>query len=355
MIISIENSNVHLQDYGIQIPLLADRYSRTLSELCASDKLKKNISSWLITADPRPLSRQQLLRVHDESYVDALLADNPLTVMGEVFEFMNADGTLNERFLEHPTNRPMNELVQKRLAHAAGTVMACEIAISKSFSYFLGGGAHHAMRSGGRGFCMVNDLMIAVRDLQSRKLINRVWIIDLDAHKGDGTAELTQGDDSVLTMSIHMQNGWPLDESPVDGEGHLKRSFWPSTVDVPVPRGAESSYLDLLRHGLFQLEICSAGQRPDLAIVVDGSDPYEKDVLESAKCLKLSLEQCITRTTFVHDWLRERHIPQAYVMAGGYGPDNWRVHAGFLQQVLPQWVMNDSGDVNCSSAGTPSL
>lgn len=339
MILSIENSNAPLQDYGIQIPLLADRYTRTLESVSQHPELASHKKAWLLTADPKPFSREQLLRVHDEQYVDALLSSDPVQVMGQVFEFIDADGKFNDRYVASPNNRPMQELVEKRLAHAAGTLLACEAALQRSFCYFLGGGAHHAMRSGGRGFCLVNDLLIAVRELQFRKKIGRVWIIDLDAHKGDGTAEITQGDPNILTLSIHMAKGWPLDEdSPLDAQGHLKRPWWPSSVDIPVPEGAESAYLEMLRQGLRQLEILSCGHLPDLALVVDGSDPYEKDVLKSAQPLQLSLEQCIERTKIVHDWLRLKKVPQAYVMAGGYGPENWRVHAGFLKSVLPEYL-----------------
>lgn len=337
MILSIENSNASLQDYGIQIPLLADRYTNTLAALRNHPSLGKCVQSWLVTADPKPFTHEQLLRVHHKDYVSALLSQDPLKVMGEVFEFIEADGSFNERYIAQSTNRPMSELVHKRLAHAAGTLLACETALAKGFCYFLGGGAHHAMTHGGRGFCVVNDIMVAVRDLQSRERIQRVWVIDVDAHKGDGTAEITINDDSVQTLSIHMQRGWPLDESPLDDAGLLKKCFWPSTVDVPVPEGGESVYLELLKNGLRQLELGERGLKPDLAIVVDGSDPYEKDVLKSAMPLKLTLEQCIERTQYVHDWLKQRGVPQAYVMAGGYGPENWRVHAGFLERVLMEW------------------
>ncbi|MEN9809169.1 MAG: hypothetical protein RLZZ488_736 [Pseudomonadota bacterium] len=334
MILSMENSNASLQDYGIQIPLLADRYTRTLLALKEHPRLGHQVGEWLVTADLQPFTREQLLRVHSKAYVDGLLSDDPLRVMGEVFEFIDADGRFNERFVASQTNKPMQELVQKRLAHAAGTLLACEIALEKNFCYFLGGGAHHAMTHGGRGFCLVNDIMIAVRELQSRSKVQRVWVIDLDAHKGDGTAEITLQDDSVQTLSIHMQRGWPLDEPPLDDNGQLKKCFWPSTVDIPVPEGSEAQYLELLRCGLRQLEVGTGGALPDLALVVDGSDPYEKDVLKSAELLKLSLEQCVERSMLVFEWLRQRGIPQAYVMAGGYGPENWRVHTGFLQEAL---------------------
>lgn len=346
MILSIEAPNTSLQDYGIQIPLLPERYTKTLAAVCSDVRFSSSMGEWLLRAETVPFTREQLLRVHSETYVDALLSDHPRSVLGQVFEFIDAHGQLNERFIDHPKNRPLSELVEQRLAHAAGTLLACETALEKGFCYFLGGGAHHAMSSGGRGFCLVNDIVISIRDLQFRGLLKKVWVIDLDAHKGDGTAELTIDDKHINTLSIHMQNGWPLDEdSALDNSGNLKRSFWPSTIDVPVPEGAEDAYLSLLKNGLNQLELLEAGSKPDLAIVVDGSDPYEKDVLKSAEALRLSLEQCVERSHWVYQWLRERNLPQVYVMAGGYGPENWRVHAGFLQTVLPQ-ILADRGVVH---------
>lgn len=75
--------------------------------------------------------------------------------------------------------------------------------------------------------------------------------------------------------------------------------------------------------------------KPDLAIVVCGSDPYEDDELPSTAGLKLSLEQLLQRDQLVYTFLKERDIPKAYVMAGGYGKNSWRVYTQFLQWALP--------------------
>lgn len=336
LILTLKTPQLRLQDFGIQIPLLSERYTNTLNAIQDDPRFAGREDEWLISAAPLPFTREQLLRVHTRDYIEALLANDPIAVLGDVFEFIDSDGQFNDRYRADPSNQPMHVLVEQRLAHAAGTLLTCEAALRKQFCYFLGGGAHHAMSHGGRGFCVVNDIVISVRELQAQQAVSNVWIIDLDAHKGDGTAELTIADPSILTLSVHMAKGWPLDEeSPLEPSGHLKKCFWPSTVDVPVPEGAEDHYLELLKHGLHQLHVLSGGVRPDLAIVVDGSDPYEKDVLKSAQGLRLSLEQCIERTHLVYQWLKEQGIAQAYVMAGGYGPDNWQVHAGFLKKALP--------------------
>ena len=107
MILSIENSNAPLQDYGIQIPLLAERYTNTLAAVRAHPELSRCTERWLKVADPLAFTRDQLLRVHDAKYIDALLSENPLEVLGEVFEFVDADGNFNERYIETTANRPI--------------------------------------------------------------------------------------------------------------------------------------------------------------------------------------------------------------------------------------------------------
>ena len=81
MILSVESSNASLQDYGIQIPLLPERYTKTLSTLCEDKRLSQSVGHWLMRAETKPFSREQLLRVHAPAYVDALLSDNPITVL----------------------------------------------------------------------------------------------------------------------------------------------------------------------------------------------------------------------------------------------------------------------------------
>jgi acetoin utilization deacetylase AcuC-like enzyme len=214
---------------------------------------------------------------------------------------------------------------------AAGAVQAARIAIDNGFCFSFTGGAHHAQRDFGKGFCMINDIVIAARKLQHEQKVNTVWVIDIDAHKGDGTAALTAGDNSIRTLSVHMAHGWPLDEPSIYDDGTANPSFIPSDIDIPVESGEEGFYLEKLEFGLNQLE---EPGRADLAIVVCGADPYENDELPSAFPLKLSLEQMFERDKLVYRWLMERNIPSVFLMAGGYGEDVWRVYAQFLTWVL---------------------
>jgi acetoin utilization deacetylase AcuC-like enzyme len=190
---------------------------------------------------------------------------------------------------------------------------------------------HHAHLDQGKGFCLLNDIVIALRKLQHAGEIETAWVIDVDAHKGDGTAALTQTDPSIITLSVHLANGWPLDGPRILADGSANPSFAPSDIDIPVASGEEGSYVQRLEAGLKALDELSS---PDLALVVSGADPFELDELESASGLALSLEQLLDRDLLIARFLQERSIPQACLMSGGYGPQTWRVYAQFLEKIL---------------------
>jgi acetoin utilization deacetylase AcuC-like enzyme len=234
----------------------------------------------------------------------------------------------------------LTDLFATILAQVAGTYEAGLIALEKGFCFFLGGGMHHARRDGGAGFCPLNDSMIAVAKLRAEKRVRTAWIIDVDAHKGDGTAEIALDDPDTLTLSIHMASGWPLDPASLDDARRDSRSdpyrfapLAPSDVEIPVARGEDALYLDKLAAGLAKLEALSAGRLPDIAIVVDGADPYVHDGLESSADLALSLDQCVERDELVLGFLRARKIPSAWIMSGGYGERAWEPPAAFLSKI----------------------
>jgi acetoin utilization deacetylase AcuC-like enzyme len=180
----------------------------------------------------------------------------------------------------------------------------------------------------GAGFCLINDIVIAARRLRADGRAKRFWIIDTDAHKGDGTAYLCKDDPDCATLSIHMAHSWPLDEAPHNEEGHLKPSFFPSTVDIPIALGEESVYLPRLKAGLS--ELAERLPHPDLVFVVAGADPWEHDELASTKDMRLNLAQMFERDKLVTEFIEERSLPSAWLMAGGYGQRSWEVYTQFL-------------------------
>jgi acetoin utilization deacetylase AcuC-like enzyme len=268
--------------------------------------------------------------VHSAEYVTQLYSDQLEEEIIRTFELIDENGRFY-RYNPDRATRPLSRLFGRILFKVAGTVQCCRVALEKSFCFAFGGGMHHAKRDYGAGFCLVNDIVIALRKLQAENLIRTAWVIDLDAHKGDGTAVLTEEDSSITTLSIHMAHGWPLDGEAYDSQGRLNPAFVPSDIDIAVAAGEENGYVARLNDGLEKL---SGFGPPDLAFVLAGSDPYEKDELPSTGELKLSLAQLKERDELVYYFLKSQHIPRAYVTAGGYGEHAWEVDWQFIQWAL---------------------
>ncbi len=321
-----------LIEFGIQIPVRDSRSTKTLQALLNDPKLKSLQRDWHQDRIVEVLAREDLLRVHSADYVERLYSATLEKEIVSTFELIDAEGKYY-RYTPETATRPLIDLFQRLLIKAAGTVQASRLALQHGFCFFFAGGAHHAQHDFGNGFCLLNDIVIAARKLQFERKVDRVWIIDVDAHKGDGTAALTAGDDSIRTLSVHMARGWPLDCPALLADGRANPSFIPSDIDIPIESGEEPYYLERLGGGLGKLE---EGGSADLAIVVCGADPYEKDALPSTSPLKLSLEQMFERDRLIYSWLKDRNIPAVYLMAGGYGDEVWQVYTQFLLWALHQ-------------------
>lgn len=326
-----------LRDYGILIPAAADRGERILDGLRARvvalpDEEARRIgdeSSWLLGPDGTEVTREDLERVHDPAYVERLFTDGLEAVLVAVFELVDEAGNYH-RYDPALATRPLREMFAGSLRGLAGTVQCGREALRRGFCFYLGGGAHHGHYSFGHGFCVVNDAVIALRKLQAEGAIRTAWVIDIDAHKGDGTAALTHGDESIRTLSVHMARGWPLDLPDRLPDGSPHPSFVPSDIDVPIEAGEEHRYVPLLGAALAEL---ASGPPPDIAYVLDGSDPYERDALPSTAGLALSLDQMLARDLLVYETLRRLRVPQAWLMAGGYGEFSWEPYPPFLLEV----------------------
>jgi acetoin utilization deacetylase AcuC-like enzyme len=319
-----------LAEFGIEIPIHHSRAARTFEKLKGHKILGPKIDQWLISSINETLTRKDLLRVHSDEYVARLYSDKLEEEIIRTFELIDETGRYY-RYNPDNATLPLTELFDRLLIKAAGTVQCCRLALEKEFCFAFGGGMHHAKRNYGAGFCMLNDIVIALRKLQAENRIRTALVIDLDAHKGDGTAVLTREDSSITTLSIHMARGWPLDGEAYDDRGRLNPSFVPSDIDIPVAAGEEHLYVAKLQAGLEKLNRIGPS---DLAIVLAGSDPYEKDELPSTGELKLSLEQLKERDHLVYHYLKDRGIPRAYVTAGGYGKRSWKVDWQFIEWAL---------------------
>lgn len=334
MIIYDENQKFSLMEFGIKIPVRNSRTVNTFAALKSHPELGPKIDRWYLPRSEDKVSRDDLLRVHSKKYVDKLFSPDLEKEIIRTYELVDRHGKYY-RYDPAVAILPLSALFDRILERVAGTVQCCRVALDKGFCFYFGGGMHHAQADYGNGFCPLNDMVIAVRKLQAEGRIQTAWIIDVDAHKGDGTAALTRGDESIKTLSIHMARGWPLDEAEFDREGKQNPSFIPSDIDIPIESGEEDQYTVKLEAGLHRL---AEGPLPDLAVVVSGADPYEHDELPSTRRLRLTLDQMMDRDQLVFNFLKEQHIPKAYVMAGGYGERAWEAYARFLTWALLKTV-----------------
>jgi acetoin utilization deacetylase AcuC-like enzyme len=318
MIIYDREEKMTLYEFGIEIPVSDSRVSKTFEKLKSHKILGERISDWHIKKVEEKISRTDLLRVHSKKFVETLYSDQLEAQIIRAYELIDSKGRYH-RYDPAKASTPLTELYERILKKVSGTLQCCRVALKNGFCFYFGGGMHHAQKDYGNGFCLLNDIVIAIRKLQAEKVIKQAWIIDVDAHN------------SVTTLSIHMAEGWPLDEEKYDSGGKLNPSFIPSDIDIPIAAGEEHLYVTRLKEGL---RILDSQPTADIAVVVAGADPYEKDELPSAKLLQLSLEQLQERDLLIYDFLQNKSIPTAYLMAGGYGESAWEVYAQFLEWAL---------------------
>jgi acetoin utilization deacetylase AcuC-like enzyme len=275
---------------------------------------------------PHPAKDEDILLVHKPDYVHKLKT-----------------GTLSpreEQQLEVPYSP---ELVQAFWLAAGGSILAAQKALEDKVAISIGGGFHHAFSDHGEGFCMINDVAVAIRRLQHDGKIRRAMTVDCDVHHGNGTASIFAGmriptkplpswsapvlgrstetdpteldapdstdpqatirhahEGDVFTISLHQQNNYPAWKPP-------------SSIDVDLPDGiGDADYLAWLDNAL------SSGLRqfqPDLICYIAGADPYKDDQLGG---LALTLEGLQRRDELVFQVARARNIPVMVTYAGGY-------------------------------------
>ena len=194
-------------------------------------------------------------------------------------------------------------LVNRTCIAVGGTILTAKLALEHGVACNTAGGTHHAFPSYGSGFCIFNDLAIAVRVLQKLGLVHQVLIVDLDVHQGDGTAVIFQGDDSVFTFSMHCEVNFPGTKQQSD-------------LDVPLPVGMEDDeYLQTLAKYLPDL---LSDVKPDLVLYDAGVDPHQGDKLGK---LALTDAGLFRREMQVLSTCLAGGYPVACVIGGGYSDD----------------------------------
>ena len=254
-------------------------------------------------AEPPPASDGVLALAHTPDWIERLSLGR-LTV-------------LEQRAIGFPWSEAM---VERSRRSVGATIAACRAAIDDGASANLAGGTHHAGPDRGEGFCCLNDVAVAARLMQAERRAQRVAIVDLDVHQGNGTAQILRHDPSVFTLSIHGARNFPF-RNRCDGD-----------LDVDLPDGTgDDAYLDALDGALATL---AARFEPDFLIFLAGADVYEGDRLGR---LSLSIPGIAERDRRVFAFARARGLPVAVAMGGGYCPDIDRIvdiHAGTVREAL---------------------
>lgn len=303
MLIHSPSYNTDLASFGIDKPFALDRGMQVLQALFDRDGIKP------VVLTPEPISNAHALMVHSKEYLDSLKVPETWVKILELTD---------DEYNPDQARRQLPDLLPDIMLKCGGTLLASELALKFDMAANLGGGYHHAFPSQGRGYCVLNDIAIAIRSLKRRRMISQAMVVDLDFHQGDGTALIFKDDPSVYTFSVHSLEGWPEEKQHSD-------------LDVAIAESQADDYLELLENGLEDaLELCE----PDFVLFVAGSDPYEHDVLTGTRFLKLSLETLRLRDEYIIDRFSEEGIPLAMVFAGGYGPRVWEVHYNAVRYLL---------------------
>ncbi len=254
-------------------------------ELVRDRLLREGTLSPENVVEPQPASFADLLLVHTEDYVTRLRA-----------------GALTPREVRRLGLPWSKALVRRSLLATSGTINAARWALRDGVGSNLAGGTHHAFPDHGEGFCVLNDVAVAVRVLRRERLAQRAAVVDLDVHQGNGTAAIFETDAEVFTFSMHGAKNYPLFKAR-------------SSLDVELADGTgDEEYLRTLAR--FLPRVFEHG--PEIVFYLGGADPSAGDKLGR---LALSIEGLRARDEFVLRECRARGVPVATVMSGGYAAD----------------------------------
>ncbi len=268
--------------------------------------------------EPDPVPWAALERVHEPELLNRI-----------------RDGTLTlreQRGLGLPWSAA---LLERALRAVGGTVEASRLAMERGLAMNLGGGTHHAGHDFARGYCLVNDVVVALSELRSGGLARRALVVDCDVHQGDGTAQLLGPDPDAFTVSLHGARNYPFQRIPSD-------------LDVELESGTQDDdYLGALDSALST----AFGHLPeaDVAFYLAGADPWEGDRLGRLALTKAGL---LARDELILDRLVRAGVPVCVVLAGGYA-DDVRDTVD-INAATATAVASRLGDVTPRPGGTPA-
>ncbi len=256
---------------------------------------------------PEAASQEQLESAHQPDYVKRVLS-----------------GTLSHAEVREIGFPWSPEMVERSRRSVGATIEAARHACHAKLAVNLAGGTHHALADRGSGFCVFNDVAVAVHVLRCEHLALHPLVIDLDVHQGNGTASIFAADPLVFTLSLHGEKNFPFRKESSD-------------LDVDLPDGtSDDEYLRVLRRSLDEV---LATFTPDFIFFLAGADPHEGDRLGR---LKLTHQGLKKRDQLVFEFARRLDVPIVTVMAGGYGrvvDDTVTAHLHTVQCALDAHAM----------------
>ena len=257
-----------------------DRYQLLAKKLSESDE--KKLLSW---QTPRLACQQEIQLVHEQDYVE---------------RFFNHQ--LTEKEIRRIGLRPWKEaIVERTLRLTGGALQALEQVLVYGYTMAgnMAGGTHHAFRKEGAGYCIFNDLAICAEQALLNSAVEKILILDLDVHQGDGTAKIFEGDERVFTVSLHGKNNFPFRKQTSDWDVEFENDT------------GDEEYLTVLDEVLSKL----SNQAFDLVFFQAGVDALDSDALG---LLKLSREGLGKRNQRVFAWRERMQLPMVIFMGGGY-------------------------------------
>ena len=246
---------------------------------------KKNIAKDQNTFEPTEVSKSTLLNVHNEEYINKI---NNLTLTQDEIRKLGF---------------PLVSSVRRRsFVATGGTVLASKLAVKNKLACNTAGGSHHAFSDQGNGYCVFNDVAVAAKYLKKKYKFEKILILDLDVHQGDGTAKIFENDNSFFTVSIHSKKNYPSKKQSSD-------------IDIELDDGMEDEeYLSVVNQLIKKIET----QDFNFVFYVAGVDIHCNDRLGKLNISEAGIRK---REKMVINHFFKKNIPLCGVLGGGYNHD----------------------------------
>ena len=295
---------VYHPDYNIDKELFSKDFPfDTYKPLKIIENLKRlNLLNEEIVITPEPIKPELLKLVHTSDYIEKINDKE------KIFKIAGIENFIRD-------NKKVDFLKYLLLVTGGSVTAALKAYEEKALVFNLAGGFHHASSNNGGGFCVINDVAVAVKYLRNKLNLKKILIVDLDYHQGDGTALIFEKDESVFTFSAHSNNWVNINKF--------------NNLDIEFGYNVNNKqYLKVIK---IRLKEVFKTFKPEIVFYLAGADPYEKDTLFG---MGLSKKDMLERDKIVLSLSKKYNLPMVVFPAGGYGPDSWQVYFEFIKFTL---------------------